>query len=137
MGPTDGFIFELPVLWTDSNIFLGIQTIWISHYKTLWKISFDWKCKDAICTSCTCFTFKIVRVDSNRNQSPLLQLDLMDPALLFVEVLVVAMLGRMTVERMKVGRMKVERMKVEMKRHLELQCFVLFWACDTVGFQET
>ena len=53
-------------------------------------------------------------LDSNRNQSPLLQLDLMDPALLFVEVLVVAMLGRM----------KVERMKVEMKRHLELQCFV-------------
>ena len=29
MGPTDGFIFELPVLWTDSNIFLGIQKIWI------------------------------------------------------------------------------------------------------------
>ena len=58
----------------------------------------------------------------------------MDPALLFVEVLVVAMLGRMTVERMKVGRMKVKRMKVEMKRHLELQCFVLFRACDTVGF---
>ena len=127
MGPTDGFIFELPILWTDSNIFLGIQTIWISHYKALWKISFDWKCKDAICTSCTCFTFKIIRVDSNRNQSPLLQLDLMDPALLFVEVLVVAMLGRMT----------VERMKVEMKRHLELQCFVLFRACDTVSFQET
>ena len=103
----------------------------------MWKISFDWKCKDAICTSCTCFTFKIVRVDSNRNQSPQLQLDLMDPALLFVEVLVVAMLGRMKVERMKVERMKVERMKVEMKRHLELQCFVLFHACDTVGFQET
>ena len=71
-------------------------------------------------------------VDSNQNQSPLLQLDLMDPALLFVEVLVVAMLGRMKVERMK-----VERMKVEMKRHLELQCFVLFHACDTVSFQET
>ena len=66
-------------------------------------------------------------MESNRNQSPLLQLDLMDPALLFVEVLVVAMLGRM----------KVERMKVKMKRHLELQCFVLFRACDTVGFQET
>ena len=114
----------------------------MSHYKTLWKISFDWKCKDAICTSCTCFTFEIVRVDSNRNQSPLLQLDLMDLALLFVEVLVVAMLGRMKVERMKVERMKVERMKVErmkveMKRHFELQCFVLFRACDTVGFQET
>ena len=31
----------------------------------------------------------------------------------------------------------VESMKVEMKRHLELQCFVLFRACDTVGFQET
>ena len=104
----------------------------MSHYKTLWKISFDWKCKDAICTSCTCFTFKIERVDSNRNQSPLLQLDLMDPALFFVEVLVVAML-----RRMKVERMKVERMKVEMKRHLELQCFVLFHACDIVGFQET
>ena len=66
-------------------------------------------------------------MDSNRNQSPLLQLDLMDPARLFVEVLMVAMLGRM----------KIERMKVEMKRHLELQCFVLFRACDTVGFQET
>ena len=98
----------------------------MSHYKTLWKISFDWKCKDAICTSCICFTFKIVRLDSNQNQSPLLQLDLMDPDLLFV-VLMVAMLGRM----------KVERMKVEMKRHPELQCFVLFHACVTVGFQET
>ena len=127
MDPTDEFIFELPVLWTDSNIFLGIKTIWMSHYKTLWKISFDWKCKDAICTSCICFTFKIVCLDSNGNQSPLLQLDLMDLDLLFVEVLVVAMLGRM----------KVERMKVEMKRHLELQCFVLFHACDMIGFQET
>ena len=68
-----------------------------------------------------------MRVDSNRNPSPLLQLDLMDLDLLFVEVLVVAMLGRM----------KVERMKVEMKRHLELQCFVLSHACNTVGFQET
>ena len=66
-------------------------------------------------------------MDSNRNQSPLLQLDLMDPALLFVEVFVVAMLGRM----------KVEKMKVKMKRHLELQCFVLFCACDMVDFQET
>ena len=99
----------------------------MSHYKTLWKISFAWKCKDAICISCTCFIFKIISVDSNRNQSPLLQVDLMDPALLFVEVLMVVMLGRM----------KVERMKVEMKRHLEIQCFVLFHACDTVGFQET
>ena len=96
----------------------------MSQYKTLWKISFDWKCKDAIYTSYTCFTLKIVRLDCNRNRSPLLQLDPMDPDLLFVEVLVVAMLGRM----------KVERMKVEMKRHLELQCFVLFHACDTVGF---
>ena len=96
----------------------------MSHYKTLWKINFDWKCKDAICTSCTCFTFKIVRLDSNRNQSPLLQLDLMDPDLLFVEVLVVAMLGRM----------KVERMKAKMKRHFKLQCFMLFHACNTVGF---
>ena len=98
-----------------------------SRVKTLWKISFDWKCKDATCTSCTCFTFKIVRLDSNRNQSPLLQLDLMDPNLLFVEVFVVAMLGRM----------KVERMKVEMKKHPKLQCFVLFYTCATVGFQET
>ena len=54
----------------------------------------------------------------------------MDPNLLFAEVLVVAMLGRMKVERMKVERMKVER-----KKHPELQCFVLFHVCDRVGFQ--
>ena len=56
----------------------------------------------------------------------------MDPNLLFAEVLVVAIL-----RRMKVERMKVEMMKVERKKHLELQCFVLFYACDRVGFQET
>ena len=64
---------------------------------------------------------------SNQNQSPLLQLDLMDPNLLFAEVLMVAMLRRM----------KVERKKVKMKKHPEVQCFVLFHACDGVGFQET
>ena len=68
------------------------------------------------------YMFYIRNCTSNRNQRPLLQLDLMDPNLLFAEVLVVAMLGRM---------------KVEMKKHLELQCFVLFHTCDRVGFQET
>ena len=73
------------------------------------------------------YMFCIQNCTSNRNESPLLQLDLMDPNLLFAEVLVVAMLGRM----------KVERMKVKVKKHLELQCFVLFHSCDRVGFQET
>ena len=68
------------------------------------------------------YMFYIQNCTSNRNQSPLLQLDLMDPNLFFAEVLVVAMLGRM----------KVERMKVEMKKHPELQCFVLFHACDRI-----
>ena len=78
------------------------------------------------------YMFYIQNFTSNPNQSPLLQQDLMDPNLLFAEVLVVAMLGRMKVERMKVEMMKVER-----KKHPKLQCFVLFYACDRVGFQET
>ena len=64
---------------------------------------------------------------SYMNQSPLLQQDLMDPNLLFTEVLVVVMLERM----------KLKIMKVERKKHTELQCFVLFHACDWVGLQET
>ena len=81
--------------------------------------------------------FYIQNCTSNRNESPLLQLDLMDPNLLFAKVFVVAMLGRMKVERMKVEMMKVEMMKVERKKHPELQCFVLFHANDRIGFQET
>ena len=72
------------------------------------------------------YMFYIQNCTSNRNQSPLLQVGLMDPNLLFAEVLVVAMLGRM----------KVEMMKVERKKHPELQCFMLFHVCNTVGFQE-
>ena len=78
------------------------------------------------------YMFYIQNCVSNPNQSPLLQQNLMDPNLLFAEVLVVAMLGRMKVKRMKVKMMKVER-----KKYLELQCFVLFHACDRVNFQET
>ena len=83
------------------------------------------------CNMYKLYMFYIQNCTSNRNQSPLLQLNLMDPNLLFAEVLVVAMLGRMKVERMKVKMMKVER-----KQHPELQCFV-FYTCDRVGFQET
>ena len=79
------------------------------------------------CNMYKLYMFYIQNCTSNRNQSPLLQLDLMDPNLLFAEVLVVAMLERM----------KVERMKVEMKKHPELQCFVLFHTCNRVGFQKT
>ena len=50
----------------------------------------------------------------------------MDPNLLSTEVLVVAMLKKM----------KVEMMKVERKKHSELQCFVLFFACDRIGLQK-
>ena len=50
----------------------------------------------------------------------------MDPNLLSTKVFVVAMLERM----------KVEMKKVERKKHPELQCFVLFHACDRVGLQE-
>ena len=76
------------------------------------------------CNMYKLYMFYIQNCTSNRNQSPLLQQDLMDPNLLSTEVLVVAMLGRM----------KVEMMKVERKKHLELQCFVLFHACDRIGF---
>ena len=78
------------------------------------------------CNMYKLYMFYIQNCMSNRNQSPLLQLGLMDPNLFFAEVLVVAMFGRM----------KVEMMKVERKKHPKLQFFVLFHACDRVGFQE-
>ena len=73
------------------------------------------------------YMFYIQNCTPNPNQSPILQQDLMDPNLLFADVLVVAMLKRI----------KVEMMKVERKKHPELQCFVLFYACDRVGLQKT
>ena len=78
------------------------------------------------CNMYKLYMFYIQNCTSNRNQSPLLQLDLMDPNLLLAEVIVVAMLGRVKVERMKVERMKVEMMKVERKKHPKLQRFMLF-----------
>ena len=83
------------------------------------------------CNMYKLYMFYIQNCTSNRNQSSLLQLDLMDPNLLFAEVLIVAML-----RKMKVKRMKVEMMKVDRKKHFELQCFVLFHACDRIGFHE-
>ena len=73
------------------------------------------------------YMFYIQNCTPNPNQSPLLQQDLMDPNLLSIEILVVAMLKRM----------KVEMMKVQKKKHPEPQCFVLFHACVRVGLQET
>ena len=73
------------------------------------------------------YMFYIQNCTPNPNQSPLLQQNLMDPNLLSTKVLVVIMLERM----------KLEVMKVERKKHLELQCFVLFHACNRVGLQET
>ena len=48
----------------------------------------------------------------------------MDPSLFSTGVLVVVLLERM----------KLKVMKVERKKHLELQCFVLFHACNRVAF---
>ena len=62
------------------------------------------------CNMYKLYMFYIQNCTSNWNQSPLLQLDLMDPNLLFAKVLKVTMLGRM----------KVEMMKVERKKHPEL-----------------
>ena len=84
------------------------------------------------CNMYKLYMFYIQNCTSNPNQSPLLQQDLINPNLFFAEVLVVAMLGRMKVERMKVKVMKVEK-----KKHPELQCFMLFHACNRIGFQET